>query len=148
LEHHLSDLPATNDKWSVLHFEGKAAVDEYILSELPDLAKESTFLWVSYYRLNNLVFSMLVPVKIATAGKYIVTWPVKPETPFLTTGDTSTTVGLFVEAILKKPELSLLKKKYVKCFSDIVTTGRSNNTLGKDLGEGCLVCAGEGRRLG
>ena len=63
---------------------------------------------------------MLVPVKIATAGKYIVAWPVKPETPFLTTGDTSTTVGSFVEAILKKPELSLLKKNTSSTFRKLL----------------------------
>jgi hypothetical protein len=108
---------------------GKAAVAQYILSELPDLAKKMTFLWVSYYGLHNLVFTMLVPVEIAPAGKYNVTWPVKPETLFLITGDISTTVE-FVEAILKKSEL-LLPAKYVKCFSDIVTTGDLTTLLGK-----------------
>ena len=55
------------------YFECKAAVDQYILSRLPDLTKKTTFLWVSYYGLNNLVSPMLMPVKIVTIGNYIVT---------------------------------------------------------------------------
>jgi hypothetical protein len=64
---------------------------------------------------------MLMPVKIATAGKYILTWPVNPETPISTAGDTATNTGLFVDAILKKPELTL-PAKYVKYFSEVITT--------------------------
>jgi hypothetical protein len=82
---------------------------------------------------------MLVPVKIATAGKYILTWSVELKTTFLTTAVTSTTIGLLVEAILKKPELSLLAK-YVKCFSDTVTTGDLTTLLGKTSKRNLGMC--------
>jgi len=127
LEHYIwsaipSGLSITNGKASVPHFEGKAKVDDYIIHSLPDLATKTTFLWVTYYGLNNLYFPMLVPNFIKSSGKYVVMWPVAEDTLVTTIGSPYVNVGLFVEGVLKNPELCL-PSKYVLAESDTVTTG-------------------------
>lgn len=61
LEHYLwSTLPSadgpTNGTIHVPHLDYKAAVDDKIRSELPELAKKTTYLWFGYYGPHNMAF--------------------------------------------------------------------------------------------
>jgi len=128
LEHYIwSTIPSASvlasGKISVPHFEGKAKVDEYILDSLASLAEKTTFLWVGSYGLNCANFPPLMPNYIKTALKYIVMQPCSPNTPLMTIGSPNKNVGAFVEAVIKKPELTL-PAKYVLAEVETVTTGK------------------------
>lgn len=66
---------------------------------------------------------MLVPNFIKSSGKYIVMWPCEPDTPIATICSPHTNVGLYVESILKQPELTL-PAKYVLAAPETITTGK------------------------
>jgi hypothetical protein len=128
LSHYIwSTIPSGNTltagKISVPHFEGKAEVDEYIKKTHPTLAAKTTFLLVGYYGLNNIQIPPFKPAFASTAGKYVYLMPCTPETPVPTIGLTSKNVGLFVEAILAKPELTQ-PAKYVECITDTISNGK------------------------
>lgn len=48
-------------KFEVPHCDAKAAIDEHIIKNLPDLAKKTTFLWVGYYASNLAYFPFTKP---------------------------------------------------------------------------------------
>jgi hypothetical protein len=127
LSHYIwSTIPSaseiTGGKISVPHFEGKAQIDKYILNTIPALAAKTTFLWVGYYGLNSFNFPMIKPTKLGTSGKYIVLQPCSTDTLVSTIALTSKNVGLFVKAILAKPEITL-PAKYVLGSTDTITNG-------------------------
>ena len=63
LKHYIwSSLPGgkktSGGKFAVPHCDSKAAIDDYILDKLPELAKKTTFLWVGYYASNLALLPM------------------------------------------------------------------------------------------
>jgi len=108
LEHYIwSTLPnasaISGGKYLVPHFEGKNRIDAYIRTELPDLLKKTTFLWVTWYHA-NYTFPMFTPYFIPTAGKYVQFANFSPETPIQTIGDVSVNLGNFVSAIVENAD--------------------------------------------
>jgi len=131
-----STLPSasglSSGKWRVPHFEAKAQVDEYILSQLPELAKKTTFLWVAYYA-SNLKFPLFTPNLVETSGKYVWIQPVGPETRITTIGDHRVNVGMFVRAIFDKPDLT--RGRYVLAEEETTNKGEILRTWGELTGK-------------
>ncbi|KAG7443495.1 NmrA-like family protein-like protein [Guyanagaster necrorhizus] len=124
LEHYVwSSLPSasTNSKGalSVPHIDSKALIDEYIFSSLPALAKKTTFFWAGFYATN--LATLLRPVKLES-GKYAWVQPCAPSAATPIIGQTDADVGVFVSAILAKPEITL-PSKYVLGSVETLTMG-------------------------
>ena len=47
------------------HFDGKAAVKDYLLKEHKDLAKKTSFINIAFYASNQLGGSMVAPKKVS-----------------------------------------------------------------------------------
>ncbi|KAE8356291.1 hypothetical protein BDV28DRAFT_127341 [Aspergillus coremiiformis] len=110
LSHYVwSTLPSTSTlshgKYPTPHFESKAMADEYIRKELPGLAAKTTFLWITYYA-SNLTFPLFTPNLLKSSGQYGWVQPVEGSTPITVVGDQRKNVGIFVNAILQKPDLT------------------------------------------
>ncbi|KAL5341435.1 hypothetical protein BJX70DRAFT_358784 [Aspergillus crustosus] len=134
LSHYIwSTLPSSAklSKYHTPHFESKATADEHILNRLPELAAKTTFLWVSYYA-SNLTFPLFTPNLIKTSRQYGWVQPVGPSTPITTIGDQRKNVGLFVEEILRQPQLS--KGRYVLAEVETLTQGEVLERWGKVTG--------------
>ncbi|KAK0482758.1 putative hscarg dehydrogenase [Armillaria novae-zelandiae] len=124
LEHYVwSSLPsstaASNGAISVPHIDSKTHVDEYIFS-LPDLAKKTTFFWAGFYATN--LGSFITPIK-QESGKYAWVMPCKPSATAPMMGLTNANVGVFVSAILAKPEITL-PSKFVLGSVETLTMGK------------------------
>jgi hypothetical protein len=66
LEHYIwSTLPnakkLSNGKTPVAHLDYKAEVDEWVKTDLPDLAKKTTYLFFGYYPTNMAFFPTVKP---------------------------------------------------------------------------------------
>ncbi|KAK0457224.1 putative hscarg dehydrogenase [Desarmillaria tabescens] len=125
LEHYVwSTLPsattASNGKVPVPHIDSKSRVDEYIRSALPDLANKTTFFWAGFYATN--LASFLPPVK-QESGKYAWVLPCTPKATAPMMGLTDANVGVFVGAILAKPEITL-PAKIVLGSVEVLTMGK------------------------
>ncbi|KAK0457216.1 putative hscarg dehydrogenase [Desarmillaria tabescens] len=125
LEHYVwSSLPSatttTQGKVFVPHVDSKARVDEYIHSTLPDLAKKTTFFWAGFYATN--LGSFVPPVK-QESGKYAWVLPCTPKATGPMMGLTDANVGVFVSAILAKPEITL-PAKIVLGSVEVLTMGK------------------------
>ena len=106
LEHYIwSTLPnalaISSGKYLVPHFEGKNRIDAHIRTNLPDLLRKTTFLWVTWYHA-NYQFPMFTPYWIGTAGKHLQLANYAPDTPIETIGDVSVNVGAFVKAAVEQ----------------------------------------------
>jgi hypothetical protein len=71
LEHYIwSTLPnakkLSNGKTPCAHLDYKAEVDDKIRSELPELAKKTTFLFFGYYPSNMVFFPMVKPFELVS----------------------------------------------------------------------------------
>ncbi|KAF1961297.1 NAD(P)-binding protein [Byssothecium circinans] len=127
LEHYIwSTLPhakkISNGKHPVPHFDYKAEVDEKIRSDLPELAKKTTFLIVGFYPSNMVFFPMLKPVKVpGSYGKYLYLLPTFPDASIPVAGDLTQTTGVWVRQILANPSVS--KGKYATVAPETLTYG-------------------------
>lgn len=135
LEHYVwSSLPyiknTTKGTASCPHFDGKAQVDEYIMSHLPDLAKKTTFFWPGYYATNLASTTSLVRQEL---GKYAWVLPCSPNASAPMAGLTTINVGVFVSAILAKPEITL-PSKYVLGSVETLTMKRTLELLEEATG--------------
>jgi len=125
LEHYIwSTLPSSvansKGKWHIPHFEAKAAVDEYIINDLPSLASKTTFFWITFYA-TNLVFPNFSPNPIKSSGKYAWIVPMASSTPMTNIADHRHNVGVFTLAVLKNPEQT--KNRYVLAETETTTAG-------------------------
>lgn len=169
LEHFIwSTLPSASavsaGQIPVPHMDGKAQVDEYIISNLPALAEKTTFYWGGFYA-ENVTYPPYGPNYIQSAGKYVWVQPVADWTLVPLVGDHTVNTGIFVRRILEKPELCLprgyvlgvvdwvmhgtllrnwaaiLSEKEGKCLdviyvhSDVRTVGQLWPGIGKELGQ-------------
>ncbi|KAL4868455.1 hypothetical protein BDV12DRAFT_197326 [Aspergillus spectabilis] len=117
------------------HFESKASADEYFLSNLPELAAKTTFLWVPYYA-SNLTFPLFTPILLKTSGQYGWVQPAGASTPITTIGDQRKNVGIFVEAVIGQPELA--KGRYVLAEVETLTNGELLERWGEVTGNSTL----------
>lgn len=105
----------------VPHLDGKAEVDEYILSVWPSLAYRTTFLWVGFYA-ENVLDPFFQPHFLSSAGKYVWIQPIGPETLIPLAGDHVSNVGVIVEKLLGQPHISL-PRRYVSAVTEWVPNG-------------------------
>ncbi|KAL4879868.1 hypothetical protein BJY04DRAFT_228793 [Aspergillus karnatakaensis] len=134
LSHYIwSTCPCSADsEYRVPHFDAKADADEYIISQLPDLAAKTTFLWATV-RAENLTDPLMTPTLIKSSGKYGWVLPIGADTPITTIGPLRKNVGMFVEAILKRPEVS--KGRYVLAGIETLTVEELLQRWGKITGK-------------
>lgn len=78
---------------------------------------------MGYYGLNNTQIPPFIPALLKPARKYVYLMPCAPETQVPTIGLTAKNVGLFVEVILGKPELTQ-PAKYVERIVDIISNDK------------------------
>jgi hypothetical protein len=107
LEHYIwSTGPATlrMKGIKVPHLDSKAAVDDYIRKEMPELAKKTTFVWMGWYA-HNFKIPTFTPVAVpgAEPGAYIqaLDVPGSMEVPVM---NSNVAPGVAVKAILANPE--------------------------------------------
>jgi hypothetical protein len=138
LEHFIwSSLPSASavsgGKLAVPHMDGKAEVDEYILSSLSALARKTTFLWGGFY-VENVLYPNFVPNFVASAGKYVWIQPVHASTLVPMIGDHNTNMGIVVERVLACPELCL-PSTYVLAVTEWMANGELLSLWAKVVGE-------------
>jgi NmrA-like family len=127
LAHYIwSTLPSASTvsegKISVPHMDGKARVDEYILSQLPHLASRTTFYWGGFYA-ENVTYPNNLPTRLETAGQsHVWVQAVTAGTEIPLVGDHTVNTGLFVRQILAKADLCL-PGKYVLGVVDWIDNG-------------------------
>lgn len=99
----------TGGKVVVPYYESKNRVDDYIKTEHPQLLLKTTFLWLGWYA-GNADYPFYRPIELHTADgskSYIQLLGVPPSAKIPTLGDERTNPGLFVRAILSRPDLTL-----------------------------------------
>ncbi|KAF3017797.1 hypothetical protein E8E14_009673 [Neopestalotiopsis sp. 37M] len=110
LEHYIwSSCPTTkkllNGELSVPHMDAKAEVDERIKSELPELAKKTTYLFFGYYPQNLLYFPLIKPIEYPPTGYHVQILPTNPDAKVLLSGDMKINPGIWVrQALLSAPK--------------------------------------------
>jgi hypothetical protein len=104
----------------VPHYEGKNRVDRHIRS-IPELHDKTTFIWILWYG-QNIRYPFYQPFQIpGTSGDTLYQLQATPgSSKWKLSGDAETNIGLFVKAILEKPEKTL-PSKYVLAASDDLT---------------------------
>ncbi|KAI9657660.1 MAG: hypothetical protein M1821_002836 [Bathelium mastoideum] len=104
----------------VPHMDHKAKVDDFIRTELPELAKKTTFLWIAFYGANLAGFPLIKPFEVPmSGGKYLWAQPTPSDALLPVTGDVAHNVGTFVHAILSHPEKT--RAKYLNVKTDVLT---------------------------
>jgi len=81
------------------HWEGKAAIVDYIENEQPELAKKTSVIYIGAYATNPLLFPKPDPV----TGEYKVVIPCSGSTRFPITDEDNST-GVFVRALIEDEE--------------------------------------------
>ncbi|KAJ0413900.1 hypothetical protein BJY00DRAFT_305977 [Aspergillus carlsbadensis] len=87
----------------VPHFQGKANVDVYIKTELPELYSKTTFVVFTIFGANVVSYEIFRPVYLPSAKKWIQFYPAPPETPYPSMGDHRINSGIFVHAVITTP---------------------------------------------
>lgn len=117
LEHYVwSTLPNsrknTGGKVVVPYYESKNRVDDHIKTKHPELLRKTTFLWLGWYA-GNMKYPWYRPSELNTADGsklfvQLVNVPPSASLPML--GDEGANPGLFVRAVLDRPDLTLPAK--------------------------------------
>jgi hypothetical protein len=87
---------------------------------------------------SNLQYPVFKPIKVESAGKYIWLLPCPEETPFFAIGNRCINLGIFVEDILSRPNLSS-NGKFVLGKFDILSANDYIKQWGKSTGNGVEV---------
>lgn len=90
------------------YYESKNRVDDYIRAK-PELLAKTTFLWIGWYA-SNLMFPWNKPFEFPTedgSKLHVQMLSVTPSVKFPLAGDEKTNTGLFVKAILARPDQAL-----------------------------------------
>lgn len=117
LEHYVwSTLPNsrknTGGKVVVPYYESKNRVDDHIKANHPQLLRKTTFVWFGWYA-GNMNYPWYRPSELHTADgskSYIQLLSVSPSVTIPLLGDERANPGLFVRAILDRPDLTLPAK--------------------------------------
>lgn len=86
------------------HFAAKNKIDEFIQSN-PELLAKTTFFYITFYA-SNLQYLAFAPIKVESVGKYIWLLSCPKETPFFAIGNHRINLGILVEGILSRPDLT------------------------------------------
>lgn len=140
LEHYVwSTLPNsrknTGGKVVVPYYESKNRVDDHIKTHHPQLLRKTTFLWLGWYA-GNMNYPWYRPSEVHTAGdgrSYIQLLSVPPSVKIPLLGDERVNSGLFVRAILDRPELTL-PAKAVAGVDEQLTLSEVTQAYGKAQG--------------
>ena len=81
------------------HWDGKAAIVDYILDEQPELAKKTSFIYVGAYATNPLLY----PTLDQQTGEYTMVLPC-PSTTRMPIIDAANSTGPFVRALVEDEE--------------------------------------------
>ena len=122
LQHFLfSTLPSASELSAgahpVPHMDYKAAVDDRIRVELPELAEKTTFIWLGWYSSNMVSMPLIRPTE--WGGKYLWIQPSRADALLPVSGDLSVNLGVFTVAALEHPEKT--KGRYVNVRSEVLT---------------------------
>ncbi|KAH8762134.1 hypothetical protein F5883DRAFT_716656 [Diaporthe sp. PMI_573] len=117
LEHYVwSTLPNSRrnsgGKVVVPYYESKNRVDDHIKTQHPQLLQKTTFLWLGWYA-SNMNYPWYRPNEVHTAGgdrSYIQLLGVPTSVKIPLLGCEKVNPGLFVQAILDRPDLTLPAK--------------------------------------
>ncbi|KAI5198318.1 hypothetical protein E4T39_06873 [Aureobasidium subglaciale] len=91
--------------------QGKDKAADVIKRSLPAVAEKTTFMWLGFFTSNFYENPMLKPIEMQNAhGSHIYIQPADPSLHLPFAGDISHNVGIFVSAILNRPEISLPAK--------------------------------------
>ncbi|OQN98185.1 hypothetical protein B0A48_15461 [Cryoendolithus antarcticus] len=141
---------------AVAKSKDKAA--DIIKETLPDIAGKITFLWIGMFSSNFAAYPMMKPFEIpGSYGSHTVVFPISADSRLPFGGDVTTNVGVFVGAILAKPDVSrgkavLVKtedgtlQEYVQPFIDV--TGRRTTILQVSLDQYEQIYGPYGKELG
>lgn len=102
----------TGGKLVVPYYESKNRVDDYIKAKHPQLLRKTTFVWFGWYA-GNMNYPWYLPSELHTADgskSYIQLLSVPPSAKVPLLGDERANSGLFVRAILDRPDLTLPAK--------------------------------------
>jgi hypothetical protein len=88
----------------VTHFAAKNKIDEFIQSK-PELLAKTTSFYITFYA-SNLQYLAFAPIKVESVGKYICLLPCTKETTFFAIGNHRINLGILVEGILSRPDLT------------------------------------------
>ncbi|KAL2163550.1 hypothetical protein VTH06DRAFT_5608 [Thermothelomyces fergusii] len=86
------------------HMDYKAKVDERIRSELPDLARKTTYLYFGHYPRNMAYSPLLRPVRLPGTNHYVQLLATDPQAKILLAGDMTVNPGIWVRQVLKAGE--------------------------------------------
>lgn len=117
LEHYVwSTLPNSrkNSRGKVVvpYYESKNRVDDHIKTQHPELLRKTTFVWLGWYA-GNMQYPWYRPSELNTADGsklYVQLLNVPPSVRLPMLGDERTNPGLFVRAVLDRPDLTLPAK--------------------------------------
>ncbi|KAI3393352.1 hypothetical protein diail_4433 [Diaporthe ilicicola] len=120
LQHYVwSTLPNsrrnTGGRVVVPYYESKNRVDDHIRERHPRLLRKTTLVWFGWYA-GNMNYPWYRPSEVHTAGgnkSYIQLVSVPPSVKIPLLGDEGVNAGLFVRAILDRPDLTLPGPKAV-----------------------------------
>lgn len=98
----------------------KAAVDDRIRAELPDLASKTTFIWLGWYSSNMVSMPLIRPIEWPmSGGKYIWIQPSAASALLPVSGNLSVNLGVFAVAALTHPDKT--RGRYINVRSEILT---------------------------
>ena len=86
------------------HFAAKIKIDEFIQSK-PELLAKTTFFYTTFYA-SNPKYPVSAPIEVGSVGKYMWLLPCPKETPFFAIGNHRINLGIFVEGIHSRPDLT------------------------------------------
>ena len=122
----------SQDKYHVSQFEAKAAVDEYIFSNLPHLALKTTFLWAASH-VASFSYPLIQPTHGSPFGRSVRMQQLQGSTPVPFIGDTTNDVGAYVSAIIANPHITT-PAQYVLIETDWQTIEYVMNVLSTSTG--------------
>ncbi|THW13254.1 hypothetical protein D6D19_08883 [Aureobasidium pullulans] len=111
LEHLILHTLPAGEKLSGKGNFGKDKAADVIKQSLPAVAEKTTFMWLGFFTSNFYENPMLKPIEMQNAhGSHVFIQPANPSLHFPFAGDVSHNVGIFVSAILNRPDISLPAK--------------------------------------
>ena len=98
----------------------KAAVDDRIRAELPELAGKTTFIWLGWYSSNMVSMPLIRPIEwVGSGGKYIWIQPSRADALLPVSGNLSVNLGVFAVAALAHPDKT--RGRYINVRSEVLT---------------------------
>lgn len=95
----------------VPHMDGKDQAADIIKTKMPSIAQKTTFMWIGFFSSNFHSIPMMKPLEIpGTQGSHVYIQPTPPSLQLYCAGDVDHNAGVFVNAILANPSVTLPAK--------------------------------------